>query len=288
MNYSKYKTNKDKYLNLKGGTLIAYGFEKELLDLYTDFTQKYDIDAYIDKNLFIHDSNRVDNYPLTNNEQLENIEDLNKLDTTKLLISNSFDTIKAIYNEHGVIQLRPYSGEPILIIGCGNFPLAYYERPINLGADHNRESYYGINSSYRSWGSHHHTMSYTINISLGANPSIVSDFSKQSYKELIPDGSFAIIAYEGVQLQTVPQDEITRLLMIKGIAIIHVINEDNTQETHVYYKVNDNHCKTEIFTGDIYNNSPDIHHIIDNFTSYNSHYAIKNYLDDYDPFKSYI
>ena len=103
-------------------------------------------------------------------------------------IENTIDVIHAEYVKNQYLYLRPYRGEKILIIACGNHRLDC-SNLINLNTDECDLLEYNI--------LHNHREAYTLDKDLVANPSIVAYFNEDLYLEKIPDNSFNFIIFEG-------------------------------------------------------------------------------------------
>ena len=89
---------------------------------------------------------------------------------------------------------------------------------------------------------HNHTDVFTIDISLVANPSIVSNFNAESHYKTIPDNSFDIIIFEGSGEPSENSNEIKRLLnknnLSYGIKYFTVHNSDLLQlNPHKDFKI---------------------------------------------------
>lgn len=118
-------------------------------------------------------------------------------------IENTFDVINEEYTNNGYLYLRPYRGEKILIIACGNHRLDC-SNYINLNTEDCDLLDYNI--------FHNHREAYTIDKDLVANPSIVAYFDNDLYLEKIPDNSFNFIIFEGGGRPQDNPDEVKRLL----------------------------------------------------------------------------
>lgn len=167
---------------------------------YFKYKQKY-LDyksKYIKQDIF--------NYLKEKSEELQSDYNNNTFfsqhDLNQLKIINNFETIERIYNLNNYIELRPYNGEKKLIIGCGNKRLDCG----NLDPCYSSE-YKIIYDMY-----HSHQDAYTIDISLIANPSIVSYFNDKYKFNTIPNNSFDLIIFEGGGNPLDNPDEIKRLL----------------------------------------------------------------------------
>ena len=128
----------------------------------------------------------------------ENCFNFNDID-----IENTFDVINDEYDKNGYLYLRPYRGEKILIIACGNHRLDC-SNYINLNTEDCDLLDYNI--------LHNHREAYTLDKDLVANPSIVAYFNSSLYLEKIPDNSFNFIIFEGGGNPDDNQAEIQRLL----------------------------------------------------------------------------
>jgi len=118
-------------------------------------------------------------------------------------IENTLTIIQDEFIRNNYLYLRPYRGEKIFIIACGNNRLDC-SNFINRNIDECELLHYNIY--------HNHRDAYTLDLTLVANPSILADFNADLFLEKIPDNSFNIIIFEGGGL---PQDnphEIQRLL----------------------------------------------------------------------------
>ena len=128
----------------------------------------------------------------------ENCFNFNDID-----IENNFDIINAEYVHNGYLYLRPYRGEKILIIACGNHRLDC-SNFINLNTEDCDLLDYNI--------LHNHREAYTLDRELVANPSVVANFNEDLYLEKIPDNSFNFIIFEGGGYPEHNPLEIRRLL----------------------------------------------------------------------------
>ena len=168
-----------------------------------DFKKKYlkYKAKYFNKTRIDYNKTRIDYIKKQSNildSDLNNEEFFSKHDLNKLKIINDLKKIK----ENDYIELRPYNGEKKLLIGCGNTRLDCG----NLDPCDNSEE----KTKYDIFHSHEDV--YTIDISLIANPSIVSYFNENITFPTIPDHSFDLIVFEGGGEPTSNPREIQRLL----------------------------------------------------------------------------
>jgi hypothetical protein len=143
-----------------------------------------------------------------------------EFDINSIYILNSTPAIVKKFQEWGLIEFRPYKGEEILIIGCGNSPLAdcggypfHFWGNGQTFSENERDRI-----EYQSL--HEHKGCYTINPAPAYNPSVVGMFSYQTFPN-IPDGKFEKIVIEGVLLDDTPtyRAELLRLLKEGGIVV---------------------------------------------------------------------
>ena len=140
--------------------------------------------------------------------------------------------IEEIYKKYGVIQLRKYSNQDTLIIGCGNRPLYTcggeylnnIEKLNNIKDKEQRE----LLKNYRE--DHSHNGCCTINPDMGYNPTVIAHYGYQ--KLPFPDKSFSRIIFEGFCLESEDRDyaiyaitDLIRLLKSGGEVITD--NGDN-------------------------------------------------------------
>lgn len=121
---------------------------------------------------------------------------------TKLNIDNS-------WKNNNIIVLRPYNGEKILVVGCGN--LYHYKE------DENDEDHWKNFAK-----KHKHRNEYTINPDIEMNPSVCTEFGKTKL-ECIPDNVFNKVIFEGFCYDSYTDDleqyfisEIIRVLKDNG------------------------------------------------------------------------
>ena len=124
----------------------------------------------------------------------------------KVIIINNPSIIKQIYERYGYLELRPYNGEKKLIIACGNtrFDFDYLYTAENTD---NRVVRTITSNKY-----HSHWDAYTIDMHLGANPSILGTWDADTFFRTIPDNSFDLILFEGGGEPSDNDAEIQRLL----------------------------------------------------------------------------
>jgi hypothetical protein len=134
-----------------------------------------------------------------------NDEFYSKFDFNQLVIKNHKFDIYTIYRERQYLELRPYNGEKVLIIACGNRRLDNGNLDIINNNSHPKEEQIDFNLY------HSHDNAYTIDMSLTANPSIVSTWEEKTFTT-IPDNSFDFILFEGGARPHSNPDEIERLL----------------------------------------------------------------------------
>jgi hypothetical protein len=112
------------------------------------------------------------------------------------------------YKTEGIIELRPYNGEDILVVGCGNYPL------VDCGG----YSFRNKEAQNKYHCKHKHINCYTVNPSLAYNPSILAFYSYHTLGT-IPDKSFSKIIVEGIRLKetSIFASETLRLLKENGV-----------------------------------------------------------------------
>ena len=120
-----------------------------------------------------------------------------------LTIENTLSDIQSEFQKNNYLYLRPYRGEKILIIACGNNRL-----DCSNALNRNMDSCDLLDNNMY----HNHRDSYTLDMSLTANPSIVADFNADLFLEKIPDNSFNFIIFEGGAQPEDNPNEIQRLL----------------------------------------------------------------------------
>ena len=121
-------------------------------------------------------------------------------------ISMRFGDIQTIFNQRNYIQLRPYNGEKILVIGCGNKRIdsGGLKPYLNNSKEIKNKKIFDI------YHSHHNE--FTIDLSLLANPSIIGKYNSETKFLTIPNGSFDLIYFEGGGKPEINPNEIKRLL----------------------------------------------------------------------------
>ena len=129
--------------------------------------------------------------------------DQNCFNFNDIVIENTFDDIQLEYQRNGYLYLRPYRGEKIFVIACGNNRLDC-SNFINRNIDECELLHSNIY--------HNHRDAYTLDLTLVANPSIVANFNADLQLEKIPDNSFNFIFFEGGGTPDDNPDEIQRLL----------------------------------------------------------------------------
>lgn len=120
-----------------------------------------------------------------------------------IVIENTLDVIQEEYQRNNYLYLRPYRGEKIFVIACGNNRLDC-SNFINRNIDECELLHYNMY--------HNHRDAYTLDLTLVANPSIVANFDADLRLEKIPDNSFNFIIFEGGGIPDDNPDEIQRLL----------------------------------------------------------------------------
>jgi hypothetical protein len=118
-------------------------------------------------------------------------------------IENTLDEIRSEYIRNNYLYLRPYRGEKIFIIACGNnrFDCSNFTNKNIVQCELLDYNIY-----------HNHRDAYTLDLTLVANPSIVADFNADLRLEKIPDNSFNFIFFEGGGNPEDNPHEIQRLL----------------------------------------------------------------------------
>ena len=137
-------------------------------------------------------------------------------DFNQLYIINSPRRIQELFQRYGAVELRPYSGEKVLVIGCGNRRLSDDGQVSFWGNSKKQNVTKLIGRKYKETNFirestdidridfneqsynrlHHHMGEYTVDIDASANPSVLIDLS-QNKLGWIPDGSFAHFYMEG-------------------------------------------------------------------------------------------
>ncbi len=136
-----------------------------------------------------------------------------------LNISLKLEEIQKIFNENKYLQIRPYAGEKILTIGCGN-------RRIDSGnVSPYLDSKSDIEFKRKFDLTHSHNNEFTIDATLVANPSIIGVFDDESKFLTIPDHSFNLIYFEGSGYPENNIDEIKRLLNNKTTSFCIAMDE---------------------------------------------------------------
>lgn len=153
------------------------------------------------------------------NDYFNSNEVVSEHDLQKLSIKNNLEDIKHVYESNKYIQLRQYNNEKKLIIGCGNGRLDCG----NLEPCHS-ESYKVNYDKY-----HIHEDAFTIDLTLIANPSIISEFNQLSSYLTLPDNSFDLIIFEGGGDPKDNPKEIKRLLNNKTNSFCININKIYSQ-----------------------------------------------------------
>lgn len=236
-----------KYLKLnkmEGGTFFGYNFEKKLIELYKKFlasikdinsteqylTEQITIPKYPYKTTITSGEKIKDENPSFSFDYYKHIQDnfADKfIDTTKLIIENDIDDIDAKFEAFNIIELRPYKYEPMLVIACGNYPLSYQGAPVGSNQMlSDNENIRVIRNNY-----HHHHNCYTMDIDLGANPSMVCDYMSGYYPN-ISDNSFILVVTEGLygSIEENVKRELLRIIVPNGFYIYY------GREGIIYYK----------------------------------------------------
>jgi hypothetical protein len=138
------------------------------------------------------------------------------------------DDIKTIFDKNNYVQIRPYQGETVLVIGCGNRRID----SANLLPDIDDLSLINDKRNYDVSHSHHNE--FTIDLSLLANPSIISKVDLTSTFLSIPNHSFKLIYFEGSGVSEINIDEIKRLLNNKTNSFC-IMMTDGVYHIHSYY-----------------------------------------------------
>ena len=125
-----------------------------------------------------------------------------KLDLNNLLIINTPEDIIENFKQNNYLELRPYNGEKRLIIACGNKRLD----------DGNTDKITYMDKTIELNKYHSHRDAYTIDLFIGANPSIVSQWGDVKIYTNLLNGIFDIIIFEGGGSAKDNVNEIKRLL----------------------------------------------------------------------------
>jgi hypothetical protein len=171
---NKYLKYKLKYLNNKINTDLVGG----AYDIKNDPLIKYIIDSVCSIESYCNSANIINEYTACSFFY-------------GLDILMSLDEIKKIFKEKKYIQLRPYRGEKVLVIGCGNKRLDHG----NSVHDVNHSEEIMQKHNYNKFHSHYNE--FTIDLSLVANPSIIGKFNENIMLGTIPDHCFDFIYFEG-------------------------------------------------------------------------------------------
>lgn len=201
--------------NQKGGN-YNLNLLQGLIDLYNDFLQRIDyvpVNNYL--NCYLSETTpnilECDELLISYDDESDNFVDLNNLQ-----IETSLKEMKKYYQLCGIIQLRPYRGQNVLILGCGNYRLNDGGGYSFLNTDTNKQEHYQF---------HHHYDEYTVDIDLAANPSTLADLSQQSLCN-VPDKSFQFIIVEGggPDANDFLAQEVNRLLKNQNSFYINMTN----------------------------------------------------------------
>jgi len=144
-----------------------------------------------------------------------------------------------------VIILREYNNEDTLILGCGNDPCYAGGTPThledqNLNSVHAHSHEYARLAYWREYRTNHlHTGCYTVNPSIGYNPSIIGHFGIDDFRHL-PAGCFKEIVFEGFRLE--PEDNVCTIR-----DVLHLLCEGGS----VHFPEDDR--ITSKFDGKLYN-----------------------------------
>lgn len=196
---NKYLKYKKKYLDLKNNTNSSPNINKKGGE-------------YLEKNddvikFILNNVSTIDEY--YNSDEI-----IGKFTPGELFyglnITMKLEDMEKIYTENKYIQLRPYQGEKILTIGCGNRRL----ETANAEPYLNNKTQIDDKRNYDRYHSHHNE--FTIDMTLVANPSIVCNFNSDSKFTTIPDNSFNLIYFEGSCDPEINRNEIKRLLNNKS------------------------------------------------------------------------
>ncbi len=187
-NYSARKLNKTKKNKQKGGNYSDKIISK-IVEIAKDISPTFNTDEFI--------------APFNLHE---------------LKIDNKLKDIAHIFKESKYLELRKYNGEKKLVIACGNYRLDDRNLDICLSENDCDQTF---ENKY-----HSHRDCYTIDLSLVANPSIVSNFDNPNiiYKT-IPSNSFDLIFFEGGGEPNTNPNEIKRLLNSNTNSFCLAMNE---------------------------------------------------------------
>lgn len=157
-----------------------------LVDNYRNFLAIIELEEPINR---INDCQLSETIPdtLTCQTLIANEIDTEFIDINDLQIETNLREINKFYNLCGIIQLRPFRGQNVLIIGCGNYRLNDAGGYSFLNSTMDKQEYYQY---------HNHHDEYTVDIDLAANPSTIADLSQQKLCN-VPDKSFQFIIAEG-------------------------------------------------------------------------------------------
>ena len=219
--YTKYIKYKEKYLKLKNNLPIQKGsgaYESTLisfmLSIYFNNKQfNFSSDGcnwgeYNQYGMLTRIHKKSDYvFTVTSNEKEE--ESSNTIfDFDHLNIENTLEHILHLYEKFNILELRPYNKEHTLVVACGN----YRVDNSNFGKSYNVTSRPKFNLL------HSHKNCYTIDASLTANPSTLSNFDSESKYGNLPDNAFTSIIFEGGGNPRDNPNEIKRLLNKKALS----------------------------------------------------------------------
>lgn len=175
-------------------------------------------------------------------EYIENNNDDLNFDYAKFLsVNNNPNIIRDIYQKYKVIQMRQYLSENVLILGCGNSPIAF-------GSTF-------VKNKYKN--KHLHTNCYTINPDLGMNPSIVGQFGVDDFT-FLGESIFDEIIFEGFMMNAYidKDNEFVHTENINTISSIifllkenGVVKVNNGSTDNAIFKKNNN-CLQSIINND--------------------------------------
>jgi hypothetical protein len=115
---------------------------------------------------------------------------------TKMVVTETCQTMVETYETFGIIPLRPYCNETTLVIGCGNGPIGYYGGILGSRCQDDILSVF-----FQYTQRHQHHGCYTIDAAFSANPSLVATFGKVDLRRFLPREIFNRIDFEGFMIR---------------------------------------------------------------------------------------
>lgn len=142
-------------------------------------------------------------------------------------------TMIDIFNRYKVIQLRKYSKEKKLLIGCGNNPITFFGYPCI-------EQYTGSQKKgdwVKNWSRHSHCGCFTMDKNIGMNPSIVGQLGVDDIT-FLPDQCFDEIILDGIVPDTKNNVNTIKMLLylLKNGGCVSFTDDIYNRECIDYYK----------------------------------------------------